>query len=242
MNEEISKLIDLQAIDSEIDGFDQEINDKEQEVTAQQQSIIDKEEEASQSRENIEQLELKQRETKTELEDAQFGIKERQNKMMKVQTSREHQALLKEIEDNKRKIKENEEKLLQLMDQIEQAEITVKELGNLCKGEKKLLAEKSDEVAKAIELINARKKKVIKQREDLAPQLHPGTQKRYAMLRVKRNGSAVVETKNGTCQGCFMAIPPQQYNEVRKGDKINFCPTCQRILYYLEEESETADA
>lgn len=242
MNEEISKLIDLQAIDSEIDGFDQEIQNKEQEITDQQQSITDKEEEASQSKEKIEQLELKQRQTKVDLEDAQSGIKERQNKMMQVQTSREHQALLKEIEDNKRRIKENEEKLLQLMEQIEQTENTVKELGNLCKGEKKILAEKSDEVVKAIELITARKAKVIAQREALAPQLLPGTQKRYAMLRVKRNGSAVVETKNGTCQGCFMAIPPQQYNEVRKGDKINYCPTCQRILYYLEEESETADA
>ena len=243
MNEEISKLIDLQAIDSEIDGFDQEIHGKEMEVTAQQQSISDKEEEeASQAKENIEQLEQKQRDTKAGLEDAQSGIKERQNKMMKVQTSREHQALLKEIEDNKGRIKENEEKLIQLMEQIEQAESTVKELGNLCKGEKKILAEKSDEVAKAIELINARKKKVIKQREKLEPQLRPGTQKRYAMLRVKRNGSAVVETRNGTCQGCFMAIPPQQYNEVRKGDKLNFCPTCQRILYYLEEQPETADA
>ena len=92
MNEEISKLIDLQAIDSEIDGFDQEIYSKEQEVTARQQSITDKEEEMSQCKENTEQLELKQRDTKAELEDAQFSIKDRQNKMMQVQTSREHQA------------------------------------------------------------------------------------------------------------------------------------------------------
>ena len=32
MNEEISKLIDLQGIDSEIDGFDLEIKAKEQEI------------------------------------------------------------------------------------------------------------------------------------------------------------------------------------------------------------------
>ena len=29
-----------------------------------------------------------------------------------------------------------------------------------------------------------------------------------------------------------MTIPPQQDNEVRKGGKMNFCPTCQRILYF----------
>ena len=45
LNEEISKLIDLQTIDTEIDGFDQEIFDKEQVVADRQQSIVDKEEE-----------------------------------------------------------------------------------------------------------------------------------------------------------------------------------------------------
>lgn len=242
MNEEINKLIDLQAIDTEIDGFDQEIFDKEQVVVDRQQSITDKEEEIKQCQDNIEQLELQQRDNKAELEDAQTSIKDRQNKMMQVQTSREHQALLKEIEDNKRLIKENEEKVLQLMEQIEKEGERIKELENLCKGEKKLLGEESKEVDEAVAAINARKKKVISQREKLAPELRPGTQKRYAMLRERRNGTAVVATKNGTCQGCFMAIPPQQYNEVRKGEKLNFCPTCQRILYYTEEENETADA
>ncbi len=242
MNEEISKLIDLQAFDSEIDGFDHEIFSKEQEVATREQSIADKEQEIILCSENIEQLESRQRDTKTELEDAQSRIKDRQNKMMQVQTSREHQALLKEIEENKRQIKENEEKLLEFMEQIEHEKNRVKELENLCAGEKELLADETAAAAKAVELINARKKKVIGQRESLEPKLRPGTQKRYAMLREKRNGTAVVATRNGTCQGCFMVIPPQQYNEVRKGDKLNYCPTCQRILYFLEEESETADA
>ena len=37
MNEEISKLIDLQGIDSEIDGFDLEIKAKEQEIIERKQ-------------------------------------------------------------------------------------------------------------------------------------------------------------------------------------------------------------
>ena len=179
---------------------------------------------------------------KADLEDAQARIKDRQNKMMQVQTSREHQALLKEIEDNKRLMKENEEKLLTIMEQIEQLENEAAELKKLCSGEKKLLEEQKEEVEKAVKKINTRKKTVINKRDELAPELRPGTLKRYDMLRRKRNGSAVVQTVNAVCQGCFMAIPPQQFNEVRKGDKLNFCPTCQRILYFMEEESETADA
>ena len=241
MNEEISKLIDLQGIDSEIDGFDQQINAKEQEIITREQSITDKDTGIQQCKDKTTELEQRHRELKMELEDAQLSIKDRQNKMMRVQTSREHQALLKEIEDNKRLIKDHEGKLLQIMEQQEQLEKDATELENLCVGEKKILAEETKEVKKAVSKINSRKKTVLKKRKALAPELQPGTIKRYDILREKRNGTAVVQTKNGVCQGCFMMIPPQQANEVRKGDELNFCPTCQRIMYYKSEE-ESVDA
>ena len=242
MNEEISKLIDLQGIDSEIDGFDQEIKAKEQEVVAREQAIFDKEAEACRLRARAEELEQNQRDLKAELEDAQARIKDRQNKMMQVQTSREHQALLKEIEENKKLIKANEEKTLQLMEDIEGLEKNAAELTSLCAGEKELLGEATENAKKAVSKIATRKKTVLERRGTLAPELPPATLKRYDMLRQKRGGAAVVPTKNGICQGCFMTIPPQQDNEVRKGEKLNFCPTCQRILYYVTENTEAADA
>jgi uncharacterized protein len=242
LNEEISKLIDLQGIDSEIDSFDQQIKAKEQEVVAREQSIADKEAEVSSLNIQMEELAQNQRNLKSELEDAQARIKDRQNKMMQVQTSREHQALLKEIEENKKLIKASEEKTLQIMEQLQELEKKSAELSNLCAGEKELLSEETDNAKKAVSKIATRKKSVLERREALAPEIVPGTLKRYDMLRLKRSGVAVVPTKNGICQGCFMTIPPQQNNEVRKGEKLNFCPTCQRILYHLTEDTEPADA
>ncbi|NIA05990.1 MAG: hypothetical protein GWP11_08510 [Proteobacteria bacterium] len=242
MNEEISKLINLQEIDSEIAGFDQEIKAKRQEIAAREQGIADKEEEAAKCRKKSAALEQEQRDIKAECEDARAHIKDRQNKMMHIQTSREHQALLKEIEDSKRLIKESEDQAILYMEQIEQLQIKADELENLCAGEKKLLTEEIDKVERAVKRIANRKKKVESERGKIAPDLLPGTLHRYDMLLKKRNGSAVVETINGICQGCFMSIPPQQFNEVRKGDKLNFCPTCQRVLYFKEEETEACDA
>lgn len=242
MNEEISKLIDLQGIDSEIDGFDQEIKAREQEVVAREQSIADKEAEISRLQAQAGDLTQSLRDLKAEMEDAQARIKDRQNKMMQVQTSREHQALLKEIEENKRLIKANEERTLQIMEQIEEIEKNAAELTNLCAGERDLLVEETENAKKAVSKIATRKKNVLERRSALAPELNPGTLKRYDMLRQKRSGAAVVPTRNGICQGCFMTIPPQQANEIRKGEKLNFCPTCQRILYYVTEDTEPADA
>jgi len=234
LKEEISKLIALQELDSNLSGFDQNIEEKQQELADREQSILDKETNIEQCREKAGDLEQRERDIKAAHEDAGIRIKERQNKMMQVQTSREHQALLKEIEEAKKLIKETEEQLLQVMEQAEQAEAEAVELENICTGEKELLAEETDTVEAAVKKLNTRRKTVFNKRNKLAKNVQSSLMKRYDKLLKKRKGLAVVQVINGVCQGCFMAIPPQQFNEIRKGEQMHSCPTCQRIIYYLE--------
>jgi len=240
LNDEMNQLIDLQEIDVELAGFDREISEQQKEIDDRQLSIDEKKAAISNCREQVKELLEKKRTIEVENEDASARIKDRQNKMMQVQTSREHQALLKEIEENKRLVKESEEQLLTIMEKIEKTETEATELENLLSGEEELLAEETKNVAKKIKKIQNRRKKVAKKREQLAEELKAPLLKRYNMLLTKRSGLAVVNTVDGVCQGCFMTMPPQQYNEVRKGDKLQICPTCQRMLYYRTEESEEA--
>jgi predicted nucleic acid-binding Zn-ribbon protein len=65
--------------------------------------------------------------------------------------------------------------------------------------------------------------------------------KRYSTIRMRR-GLAVVSVKNGTCQGCNMNIPPQLYNTLQRGNSLELCPNCNRIIYWarlLEEVTES---
>jgi predicted nucleic acid-binding Zn-ribbon protein len=238
LKEEIEKLIALQQLNTEMSQFDQKIADKQQELTEREKSILDKEAEANEFRETAQMHVQSQRDIKAAHEDAGTRIKERQNKMMQVQTSREHQALLKEIEDAKRMIKETEEQLLQAMEQAEQAEAKAVELENICNGEKELLAEETARVEGEVKKLNTRRKTVFNKRNKLSKTIHGSRMKRYDKLLKKRNGIAVVQVIDGVCQGCFMAIPPQQFNEIRKGEQMLSCPTCQRMLYYISPEGE----
>ncbi len=240
MNEEINQLIALQEVDAELSGFDQEIKEQEQEISKRQLSINEKESAIVACQDKAKDLEQQKRNAEIENEEAGSRIKDRQGKMMQVQTSREHQALLKEIEENKRLMKETEEQLISLLENIEQAANEASELENLLSGEQKLLKEETEAVNKKIKKIEGRRKSVANKRDGLATALKAPLLKRYNMLLVKREGLAVVQTVEGVCQGCFMSIPPQQFNEVRKGEKLHLCPTCQRMLYYKQEESEEA--
>jgi len=241
LKEEILKLIKLQAIDSEIAGFDHAIAKHQAAVASREQAIAEKQETIANFRTKIELLNQKQLETKAEHDDAGARVKDRQNKMMQVQTSREHQALLKEIEENKRLVKETEDRILQFIEQIEQLEQEVAALDNLCAGEQQLLAEEIENVDKEIKRIEVAKKTVASQREAEIAALQGPYLKRYTMLLAKRDGLAVVAVNESVCQGCYMTLPPQQVIEVRKAEKFNICPTCQRILYYREAEEAAVD-
>ena len=47
---------------------------------------------------------------------------------------------------------------------------------------------------------------------------------------------------NGTCQGCNMNIPPQLYNILQRGDAIELCPNCNRIIYWDKSAGEIPTA
>jgi predicted nucleic acid-binding Zn-ribbon protein len=241
LKEDISVLVALQGLDTELSGFDRKIEDKKQELTERDQAIVDKEALAVQCREKAVELEQSQRDIKAGSEDAAERIKDRQSKMMQVQTSREHQALLKEIEEAKKTIKDSEEQQLQVMEQVEAEEAKAKELENLCVGERKLLAEETGKVDKAVEALNKQRLAVQGQRDKLAEKVPSSRIKHYNKLLKKREGLAVVPVIDAVCQGCFMTIPPQKYNDICLGEQIFSCPTCQRTLYYLPH-TEEADA
>ena len=236
MKEEMEKLIDLQRIDSEIASYDLAISKHEAAIAHREQSIAEKQEKLTAIQSKIERLNQKQQETKTELDEAGARVKDRQNKMLLVQNSREHQALLKEIEDNIKTVQDNEERILQFIEQIEQLEEEALAVENLCKGEQELLTEAMQTAEKEIKDLGASKKSILGQREAKAAALDASFFKRYNKLLAKRDGLAVVMVQDSVCRGCNMTLPPQQVNEVLKGDKLNICPTCQRILYILEED------
>lgn len=236
MKEEMERLIDLQQIDSEIAGFDKAIAKCEDELAKREQSIEQKQEKLATLQAKIERLSEKQKENQEEHEQATARVKDRQNKMLLVQTSREHQALLKEIEENKKLAKDTEERALQFIEQLEQLGVEAKDLDNQCKGEQDLLKKEQQSSAKEIKRLATAKKSIEGERAAKVAAVQPNYIQRYTKLIARRSGLAVVAVQDSICLGCHMTLPPQQVNEVMKGDKLNICPTCQRILYFREEE------
>jgi len=238
LNKEIEQLTELQVIDQEIAKLDAEKDTKLAGLREYEIIFEERESSINELKEKIEAADMRRRELEAELSDELSRLKERQSKMMQVQTNREYQSLLKEIEDGKKINKEREEEIVQIMEVAEADEKNMNEQANIIEDEKKTLAKEAREAKKFSNAIEKQKAGIVKKRGTKAKKIKMPLLKKYDMLRERRNGKAVVSVIKGVCQGCFMSIPPQQFNDILKGDRMLNCPTCQRILYHQPEKSE----
>lgn len=238
MKEDLSRLIALQEIDLQIKRLDDELATGHAEILKRQASIAEKKEKIIKHASTIENAENRRKELEAEIEIEVAHIKDRQSKLMNVQTNREYQSLLKEIEESKKSNKRREEEIVLLMEQVESLQQKVIEQGNVCTSEEQLLAEVEEKTAKLSQETQDKKGKLEKTREQQVKKIPENLRRRYDQLLAKRNGLAITGVTNGVCQGCFMNIPAQQFNEVLKGEQLLFCPTCQRMMFHKPVEKE----
>jgi predicted nucleic acid-binding Zn-ribbon protein len=238
LNEVISQLIALQKIDLQLDTIDNEVKQKQDALDNLAAALAQREADINELHEQINVLEQERRTLDLELSEELAHVKSRQSKMMQVQTGREQTALLKEIEDGKQGIKEKEEKIVIIMEEIESLTAKIEKQKELVQEETKNLAAETATTKKAIEEIIKNKQGQDQNRQQHANQIETKLLSKYTVLRERRNGLAVANVLAGVCQGCFMSVPPQQYNILLRGDRHLECPVCQRIIYHLAPEDQ----
>lgn len=233
MNEVISQLIALQKIDLQLDTIDNEIKGEQDALDQQNAMLAQRESDINNLHEQINTLEQERRTLDLEMSEELAHVKSRQSKMMQVQTGREQTALLKEIEDGKHNIKEKEEKIVAIMEEVESLTTQISKQEELLQEERKNLVKETARTKEAIEAINKTKQGQNGSRQQYASVVEEKLLNKYNILRERRNGLAVANVLAGVCQGCFMSIPPQQFNVLLRGDRHLDCPVCQRIIYHL---------
>lgn len=227
-------LKELQDVDLEISKINEEIGTGTA-VLDKQKSEIEKLKVAIDGFADKLQIgESRRREVEAEVEDAQAMIKDRQNKLMNVQTNREYQSILKEIEDAKNANRQREDELVRLLEQAEHYDKKNQESTALCAEMEARLADETAKHEAAAAKLASRMEKILKTRIAKAKKVQD--QKilnKYELIKAKRDGLAMVGASNGVCHGCYMNVPPQLYNDLLREDQLHSCPTCNRLLYFV---------
>ena len=239
MEGQLNLLVKLQEVELAIKQFEAVIAAKPHELDPLMRVLDDTRTSATQHRKDLDSLDKQRRQFESAIAEEQTNLQKAQRKLLEVKTNKEYAAMLAEIEAFKHKISGHEDAVLHLM-----------ELTDLRKQELQVLAQQVAEAEQALtegQQRNDRELSALQEilverqqiREETAGQVEPPVLALYRRLINGRKGIAVVGIKNGTCQGCFLTIPPQLVQEVRRQDRILTCSHCQRILFWSGETLHT---
>lgn len=231
MREQIEILASLQNVDREIrekSGVKvvllAEIQKKEEEIQAKRADIALLRAEWSEKD--------KQRQEKEQLlQEESNKTTEKRMRMNRIKNIKELQALQREIDQIKLGNSQLEEELIKLLEEAEAYASALRAKEEELKQLEAAWREKQGEIEAQVAGIERAVAEASALRQAIATQLNRELIERYELIFSRRGGMAVVTVSDGICQGCYMNIPPQLWNEIIKSEKLILCPSCHRILY-----------
>jgi hypothetical protein len=235
MKEQIKVLVKLQHLDAESIRIKSTLNDVSKKLKHLDSSLEEIEQTIKDKESVLDELKKQYRDYESDVKLNLAKINKSQEKLRSVKTNKEYQSLLKEIEDVKSKNSSIEDKMIECLDRIDEAE--------------KIIATKKDEYLQFSDHIKSEKqsiehdadidKKKLDEldmdRKNVSGLIDSQLFKKYLVIKKQQQeGLAVVPVKDAVCHGCNVNLPPQLYNELFRYDSLKFCPNCHRIIYLKE--------
>ncbi len=159
-----------------------------------------------------------------------------QETLRSVKTNKEYQSIIKEIDEIKKQNSRIEDEMLQCLEQIDVSKQTMAEnqesyqqIELQVQTEKASIEEEASQDRKEMERLQG-------EWNEISRTADASILEQFEKVAQQSNGIAVVAVKASVCQGCYMNIPAQTYNELHRFDKLMFCQHCQRIIYLNEGE------
>ncbi|MFC1531975.1 zinc ribbon domain-containing protein [Thermodesulfobacteriota bacterium] len=236
MKNKIIGLIRLQDCDNKIKEIDVKKRERPLKIQKLEDDFNAVEMRFQEELDRLESLKKDRRIMEQDVQDMENKLEKSQIKLNAIKSNKEYTAVLKEIEDLGREKSLMEDKLLQLMEMIEDLEKKCLESRDELEKLKKKFDLDKKGIEKEIESFDKESGVLEKRRMEFCDAIDQDLLDRYLFLKGRKGGLAIGSVVEGVCQVCNIRIPPQQFNELIKGHSLLTCPSCNRLIYWGENK------
>ncbi len=165
------------------------------------------------------------------------------DQMAGAKTNEQYKAFQNEIAYASGEIRKAEDRILDFMEQsepldknVKAAEVSLKDEQQHVESEKTIARERT-----AIDQAELTRQQT--DRKAIVSEMPPAFYTEYERVRKKTKNTPIADATDGRCSLCYIALRPQFFQDLRRGDKVMFCESCGRILTYnpvIDVESDTA--
>lgn len=248
--EELRAFAKLAMMDGEASGYDRELRDLPERVEALRRDVQLLEGMLAQERALLAEAETIREERTLDLKVRVEALQRAKQKGSQARNLREVDAAEREVEANRRAIKEREEEIASIELTMEDKRKVLGEREAQFKEAADILAQQDTEAKARIAEISAKRDVMLQGRDELLEEVPKRHRKKYERLRGQSKYEAVsIIDADGTCKSCRFKLPPQLFIEVQRAEDFYNCPQCQAYLVHRDiavgegrpAEGESAD-
>ena len=232
MNQTLEQLIKLQEIDQRILEIKDFMGDLPLMVETQEQELANMVSDNEGKQNRIIEIKKEIRHYEHEIEDINTQMAKYKDQLYLVKSNKEYDSLNNEIDHIKTKISESETQLLDLIEEKDTLEETVK----LNKGKMESITAKLSsnrvELKSAMAETQHEQVKLEKNRSSLYKNIESIKLNAYERIRQGREGVGMVSIIGKACGGCYSQLPPQTIIEIKKSVEIITCSSCSIMLFW----------
>ncbi|MGE5072029.1 MAG: zinc ribbon domain-containing protein [Anaerolineae bacterium] len=228
---ELKSLLDLQVDDREILRLQEEIASLPRKVAVIEEKLAGTKAVLEKAKSSVKADDAARRKYESAITDLRQKISKYRDQMLDVKTNEQYKALQHELNFAEQEIGANEDKILELMINAESRDKEVKAAEADLKAEtaeiEKEKAEARQKTAEDEKLLAEWQAKSNALRANVNPDLL-----RHYDRVAKFRKTGLSEVRDHKCMACQVMLRPQTYNDVRSGEQVVICDSCQRILYF----------
>jgi len=158
-------------------------------------------------------------------------ISKLKDQTLQAKTNDQYRAFQHEIEFCQNEIRKAEDKILELMGQADPLDKNVKAAEAALAQEKKQVDLEKERARERTAQDQQFYNEAMAERTQIAAGIDKRLVADYERIR-KRRGTAIAEAVDGRCTACQISLRPQYFQDLKKAEKVLYCETCGRILYY----------
>src|SRR6202051_2724513 len=227
---DIEKLLELQTADKEIRKLQEEVAALPKRVAVIEQKLAGTKAQLEKAQAAAKGDEANRKKFEANIKDLQGKISKYRDQSLDVKTNEQYKALLHEIEFAETEIRLNEDRILEVMVNVDARDKEVKAAEAELKAETAEI-EKEKEDARRVTAEDQKKlSEWNAKRDSLRHGISEDVLRQYERV-AKFRGTGLAEVRDQKCMGCQVMLRPQTYNEVRNGEII-VCGSCPRVLYF----------
>ena len=226
----------LQELDNEIMDFEEEREKIPSKFGSQESLLLEKRSILEDIENQIHMLKDEEAEIVRSLDLEQLKLKNARNKETAIENIKQYEAFVREVEVKEKSSEDIESELAALRARLTELKGEYKDLNKEINSAKQVQKTERSGLETRLKELDSTLDELYDSRDELAERIREDLYYKYEYIAEGKNGIAMAIVEDGTCILCNMAIPPQMYNELIRGDQIMTCPACNRILIYKENK------